>query len=127
MEPIARIFALLALFVGIARNSYLWLQRQLRGFLFWFRPTFSTVSLQEIAGVFGRTSSYYFELEDRLYSGTRTTRILTLGQLCFWAIACLLFGIAYWPWSLMSRLCLRGSDKKRILLVSHESRMNGAP
>ncbi|MGH8476484.1 MAG: glycosyltransferase family 4 protein [Methylococcales bacterium] len=117
----------MALFVGIARNSYLWLQRQLRGFLFWFRPTFSTVSLQEIAKVFGRTSSYYFELEERLYSGTRTTRILTLGQLCFWAIACLLFGIAYWPWSLMSRLCLRGSDKKRILLVSHESRMNGAP
>ncbi|MGH8499505.1 MAG: hypothetical protein ACRERV_11980, partial [Methylococcales bacterium] len=127
MEPIGWIIALAALFVGMAGNGYRWLQREVRGFLFWFRPTFSAVSIQEMAEFLSRASSSYFILEERLYSGNRSTRILALVQLSFRATAGLIFGIVYWPWSLINHLCLPGTHRKRILLVSHESRLNGAP
>lgn len=127
LEPIGWIIAIAALLVSISLNIIRWLKYKFREGLFWFRPAFCTVSTQEMADFLGRAASYHFNLEEELQSPNRKTRFFSLVRLSFRATAYLIFGILYWPWSVFNHLCLRSPDKKRILLVSHESRINGAP
>ena len=93
----------------------------------WLRMMFTNISSDELSSVCAESAARYFCYEHQLYSHDRVQASSACIKLCFWAVWSLLVSAIVYPLFVLTRPFRKKTTGKRILFVSHESKLNGAP
>lgn len=93
----------------------------------WFQPVFGSTSFEQIHSFLSEITAKYFRIADDIEFGSPKRRLLARAKIAIWAMGSVLWTVIFYPFAITFSFFQKPSDKKRVLLVSHESRINGAP